>query len=420
MPTPEPRKSAFLRLIGRNPWVSGLPVEVAILSAVAFCVALGFGIVAPAIPIFARTFGVSAFLASAVVSVFALVRFASAPLAGALLNRLGERTVLASGLVIVAVSSALAGLSRSYDQLLVLRGLGGLGSVMFTVSSLSLLLHSVEPDQRGRAAGAYQGGFLLGGIAGPAVGGIVISHSIRAPFFVYAGTLGMATAVTLLFVRPVPRSNEEAPDAPSAARGWRPLHRALGSSAYRAALSVNLANGFTALGLRNSLVPLFVIESLHRSPGFAGLAFFVTAVVQGLLLLPAGRLADERGRKPAMIIGSAAVAVGMLVLVLTSGRLLFVVSMVILGAGGAFLSSAPSAVVGDIVGKQRGGSVFALYQMTGDLGAIIGPLVAGYLVDSLGFGAAFTTGAVVAVFALIMALSMAETRRRSRQEAATD
>jgi MFS family permease len=407
--SPEPTTSPFLRAVQRNPWFAGLPIEVAILSAVAFCVALGFGIVAPAIPIFAKTFGVSAFQAGAVVAAFALVRFTCAPLAGLLLNRLGERVVLASGLMIVAASSAVAGLARSYDQLLVLRGVGGLGSVMFTVSALSLLLHSVGPDDRGRAAGAYQGGYLLGGIAGPAVGGLVIAHSIRTPFFVYAGTLGMATVVTLLFVR---RTNSEpAAKSDSATRGLGPLKAALANSGYRAALTVNLANGFTALGLRTSLVPLFVIEVLHRSRSFAGLAFFITAIVQGLLLLPAGRMADERGRKPALLIGSSVVTLGMLILVVTHGRLLFVVAMIVLGAGGAFLGSAPSAVVGDIVGKQRGGSVFALYQMTSDLGAIVGPLVAGFLVDRLGFGAAFTTGAIVAALALGVTFAMKETRR---------
>jgi len=113
----------------RNPFGS-LPPEVAVLSAVGFSVALGFGIVAPAIPLFAKAFDVSNFAAGAVISVFALMRFASAPVAGRLVNRVGERVVLATGIGIVGVSSLLAGLSGSYAQLLVLRGIGGCGSAM--------------------------------------------------------------------------------------------------------------------------------------------------------------------------------------------------------------------------------------------------------------------------------------------------
>src|SRR5579875_1364162 len=108
-----------------------LPRDVAVLSAVAFAVALGFGIVAPALPVFARDFGVGRAAAAAVISTFALLRIAFALPAGRLVNRLGERLVLATGIGIVAVSSLLAGMAQSYWQLVVLRGAGGVGSAMF-------------------------------------------------------------------------------------------------------------------------------------------------------------------------------------------------------------------------------------------------------------------------------------------------
>jgi MFS family permease len=155
------------RAVRRTPLLAGLPREVAVLTGVAFCVALGFGILIPVLPVFARTFDVSALQASAVISAFALVRFITSPLAGGMVDRLGERTVMSSGLLIVAVSSAAAGFSQTYLQLIVLRSVGGLGSSMFTVSAMALLLRVVDSDQRGRASGAFQGGFLLGGVAGP-------------------------------------------------------------------------------------------------------------------------------------------------------------------------------------------------------------------------------------------------------------
>jgi MFS family permease len=97
------------RRIRHNPWLRGLPNEVAVISLIAFFVAIGFGIVAPAIPVFARSFGVSALAASSVVSVFALMRFASAPISGLWVNRFGERIILTVGLLIVSLSSFFAG-----------------------------------------------------------------------------------------------------------------------------------------------------------------------------------------------------------------------------------------------------------------------------------------------------------------------
>jgi MFS transporter, DHA1 family, multidrug resistance protein len=144
---------------------------VGVLTAVAFAVAVGFGVVAPAIPVYAREFGVGRTAAGAVISAFAFMRLVSALGSGRLVNRIGERLVLAVGIGIVAVSSALAGLAQTYTQLIVLRGLGGIGSAMFTISAISLLLRVVDADQRGRANGLWQSGFLAGAIAGPAIGG---------------------------------------------------------------------------------------------------------------------------------------------------------------------------------------------------------------------------------------------------------
>jgi len=413
------------RAITRTPLLRGLPREVAVLSAIAFCVALGFGILAPALPVFAREFDVSVLQASAVISVFALVRFVTAPAAGGMVNRWGERGVLASGLAIVAVSSAAAGLSQSYVQLLVLRGAGGLGSSMFTVSAMALLLRVVPNEQRGRAASAYQGGFLFGGVTGPAVGGLVVAWSIRAPFFVYAATLAAATVVTLVYLTRARLRDREEQVSSGQADARQSLRAALSNGAYRAALTVNLVTGFVTFGMRSAIVPLFVVEGLQRGPSMSGVAFLLAAGVQAVLLLPAGRMADTVGRKRALSIGSIALLVGMVVLTLSDlaanaagstamiGLILFLVAMTVQGAAAAYLGSAPAAVVGDIMGGRKGGIVVATFQMVADVGAVLGPLIAGFLVDALDFDWAFGVGAALAAVSLVAVLLMPETLRRA-------
>ena len=389
--------------------LAGLPREVGVLASIAFCVALGFGIVAPAIPLFAKSFGVSTTAASAVISVFALMRFVSSPGAGWLVNRLGERSTLATGLGIVAVSSALAGLSNDFVHLLVLRGIGGIGSSMFTVSSLALLLRVVGPEQRGRAAGAYQGGFLLGGVAGPALGGLVTGISTRLPFFIYSATLVAALTVALVFLSRAHLREREQAEGTLSAPGVGML-AALGTSGYRAALAVNLGSGFAFFGLRSAIIPLFVVEALQRGPELTGIGLLVSAAVQAVLLLPAGRVADTRGRRPALLIGTSAATAAMALLAVTTSLPLFLASMAVFGAGAAFLGSAPSAVVGDVTGGARGGLVVATFSMVSDLGAILGPLAAGLIVDHTGsFSLAFAVGAAVGLLGLAMVAVMRET-----------
>jgi len=377
-----------------------------VLVAVAFSVAVGFGIVAPAIPVFARSFGVSRTAAGAVISAFAFMRLVSALGVGRLVDRFGERLILATGIAIVAGSSAVAGLARSYDQLLVLRGLGGLGSAMFSVSAVSLLLRVVRPDQRGRASGLFAGGFLLGGVTGPAFGGLVTSYSIRAPFFLYAGTLAVAGGIGLYALRNTPLAAKAGSGGEMQRTG---LLDALRKPAYRAAMAANFADAWAVLGVRSALIPLFVGDVLKVGIVWVGVGFVVVAGVNAAVLLPAGRLADTRGRRPVLMAGCLISAFGVLMLALLPSLPGYLAAMVVFGFGSGLLDVAPAAVVGDVV-TGRGGTVVAAYQMSGDAGQVVGPLVAGRLADSLSYGAAFGATAGVLGMAAVLAYAAPETR----------
>lgn len=370
-----------------------LPGEVRALVGVAFMVALGFGLVLPAIPLFARQFGVGKTAAGAVISAFALTRLIAAPFVGRIVNAVGERLILATGIGIVAVSSLLAGLAQDYWQLLLLRGAGGIGSIMFSVASASLLIRVTPSHQRGRAQGVWAGSFLLGSIAGPAVG-TVASFSLRLPFFLYAGTLVVAGTIGLLALRHSELSARQ--NQPAAIL---PLPKALGDRAYIAALVASFAGDFAVVGARVSIVPQFITDRLGLGPGWVYAAFLVVSVVSGALLLPFGHVADSRGRRPIILGGLALGAVGFVLLPLWAAIGGLLVATVLLGVAGAADSVAPGAVLGDVVGG-RGGTVVALFQMAGDLGAVLGPVVAGALADSNGYAAAMVVSALVALLPL--------------------
>ncbi len=422
----------------------GLPREVAVLAAVAVAVAVGFGVVAPAIPEFARSFGVGKFWAGAVISAFALMRFVSALGGGRLVDTFGERIILATGIGIVAVSTGLAGLSQSYTQLLILRGLGGVGSAMFTVSAIALLFRVVDDANRGRASGLFQAGFLLGGLLGPLAGGFLTDYSLRLPFYVYAVSLIAAGSIGFVFLQSArPRQDdlpavEDAPatiaprddalgaeavldlvavDAdgpaaevaePSGAAGSTSLREAWAHPAYRSAILVNFANGWAFFGVRVSMIPLFVTEEMGERAIWIGFGFLSASVAQTGFLLSAGRFVDRQGRRPAMISGSAIAAAAFLALAVNESRPVFLLAMAATGVGAAFVGTAPGAVVGDIM-HGRGGRVVAVFQMASDGGAILGPLAAGWLADQASFGAAFVVAAVVLAVATLASIRMPET-----------
>jgi MFS transporter, DHA1 family, multidrug resistance protein len=384
-----------------------LPREVRVLVVVAFCVALGFGIVSPALPVFARDFGVGRAAAGAVISAFAVMRIGFALPAGKLVDRLGERLVLAIGIGIVAVSSALAGLAGSYWQLVVLRGVGGVGSAMFSIAAMSLLVRMVPSATRGRAVGLWQGGFLLGGITGPALGGVVTGISIRLPFFLYAGTLAMAGTVALVALRSTPLADRDDPATSSRTT----LGTALRDPAYRAALVANFADSWGAIGIRSALIPLFVADVLHRSFEWTGIGFLIVSAVNAATLWPAGQYADRVGRRPLLIAGTAIGGVGIGVLAIWPTLAGYLLGLALLGLGSGMLDVAPAAVVGDVV-DGRGGPVFAAYSMSADLGTVIGPVAAGRIADA-SYPAAFLTTSAILFVATAFSVASPETRGRT-------
>ena len=380
----------------------------AILSAVSFCVALGFGIVAPVIPAFARQFGVSVAAAASVISVFALMRVIGALPAGRLVDRFGEAGVMAAGIAVVAVSSILAGFSQSFVELMVLRGGGGVGSAMFSISAQALLLGTVPSGQRGRASGLFSGGFLLGGISGPAVGGLVAAWSLRAPFFIYGLLLVIPAVLAAVVLRRAPSRRPEAASRPPA-RLLATLGVAVRSRTWRAAASANLADGFAALGVRGALVPLFVREVLHRSALWTGIGFLLFAMLNGAALIPGGRVADSLGRRPVVVAGCLISALGMVMLALLPGLAAFLAALAVAGFGSGLLDVAPAAMIGDIIDR-GGGTLVASYQMAGDVGSVTGPVAGGLLVDSASYGAAFGLAAAVLGVAALLGLISPETQ----------
>ena len=388
-----------------NPFAE-FPREVGVLVFASFFVAVGFGIIAPTIPLFAKSFGVNNAQVGSIISAFAFARFASGLIAGKLVDKFGERLVYTVGIAFVALSSFAAALAQSYEQLLIFRSAGGLGSSMFSVAAGSIILRAVKDDQRARAQSLYNSSFLVGMMAGPVIGGFLTTISLRAPLLVYAALLVVASAAggfllrnSVLAARPTEKSSAVKTS----------MRDALAMKPYVIALIISFTTAWVIFGMSRSVLPLFMVEDMKSSAGFIGIGFTISAVVQGIFLLRAGRMSDERGRKFSAISGLTLLGISVVLLVLTFHPWIFLLSMFIGAFGSAFLSTTPSAIVGDVL-KGKGGQVIALYQMSGDAGAMVAPVILGFIADHYGFRATFALSAIIVAVVIVVATKLPETR----------
>jgi MFS family permease len=101
-----------------------------------------------------------------------------------------------------------------------------------------------------------------------------------------------------------------------------------------------------------------------------------------------------------MIGGGLAAGVTMMAVPFAPNIWVLIAVLCAYGVASAFLGTAPAAAVGDATGGVRSGSAVAAFSMCADLGAIVGPLVAGLLADAVSYPAAFAVGALAAVLAV--------------------
>ncbi|MEZ0350937.1 MFS transporter [Mycobacterium sp. pR1184] len=369
-------------------------------------IALGYGVVSPALPTFARTFGVSIKAVTFLVTAFSLARLCFAPVSGLLAQRLGERRIYIGGLLIVALSTAACAFSQTYWQLLLFRVLSGVGSTMFYVSALGLMIHISPADARGRIAGLFTTSFMIGAVGGPAVGGLAAGWGLTAPFVVYGVAL-LGVAVVLFYSL----RNSELAAPPPPTRSTVTMREALRVRAYRSALLSNFATGWSAFGLRVALVPLFVSDVMHRSVGVIGAVLAAFAGGNALAVVPSGYLSDRMGRRMLLIVGLAASGAATVWLGFVSSLPMFLVVAGVSGATTGIFMSPLQAAVADILGSEaRAGLPVAAIQMVTDLGAIVGSMAVGWVAERLNFGWGFTISGIVLLIAAVGWVVAPETR----------
>lgn len=384
-----------------------IPRGIWVLLSANVVIALGYGLIAPALPAFARSFDVGITAASAVVSAFAVMRLIFAPGAGRLISVVGERRIYLLGLLIVAMSTLACAFAQSYWQLLVFRGLGGIGSTMFTVSAMGLLIRMAPGDIRGRVSGYFSAGFLIGNITGPLIGSALVGFGLRMPFVVYAIALIVASAVVATQLRAdgaAPGSGTpDGGEAVALATAWR--HRA-----YRAVIVSNFANGWASFGVRVAVVPLFVVDGLGEDAALAGVVLAAYAAGNVVAIMTAGRLSDSHGRRSVILPGLAVVSAATAAMGFTSSILLTVVASAVAGIGSGLFVPTQQATLADVLGNRvRGGSALAAFSMASDLGAVSGPIVVGFIASTAGFTTAFVVTGAVTTVALLMWLFAPET-----------
>ncbi len=380
----------------------------------ALILALGTGIALPAIPILAKSYGVSFGVASGVVTAFLIGNLAGTIPAGWLIDRFGRRPVMIAGPLLTAAMAFLVAVADSFPELVVLRFFNGVAAQMWLMARLAAISHGAAAGQRGRQVSWMFGMDSTGKLAGPLLGGfIATAWSPSAPFVAY-GILALVTLVpTLMYAK----------NTPPRGRGARAkAHAALPSLTLRQIVmprlvyfGVALFAGLTRGPLYADLLHLYGAFVYHLGPQEIGYLATGAAVLSLPIGFVAGWLMDRFGRKHTMVPGFSGVAIAMVALAVSAFlelSLAWYVSLFFLTVALQSLTGGSIQTVGaDVAPPEARGTFLGLWRFVGQGGATVSPIVFALLADHLNYGSSFLfTAASAAAVAFLLIRYVPETR----------
>lgn len=414
------RTRGLNRLVG---W-SQHPTILLAMMGQSFINMLGTGIVSPVLPLYARSFGVSAAAVGMLISAFGIARIPINVPAGAFAENRGRKPLLVVAPLIMSVAALFTGLAGQFGQMVALRLVQGVGSAIQMTAAMIVMADISTPADRGRTMSLYQGALLLGTSVGPMIGGFIGEHlGFRTPFFVYSA-LTLCSAAWAYFAVAETRGMAHAAQgaAPGHARSsahggisWRNAVRLLGNRNFALVSLCTLMVFFTRTGSQNTVLSLFGQDRLGLGPAKVGYGFTLIALLNFLTINVSGVLCDRLGRKVAIVPSGILAALALVTFTLGHTYWHFLGSCALLGIGLGVGGPAPAAYVSDLDLPGGRGLTMGVYRTVGDLGMSVAPVLLGWLSDRVGYDAALLTNAVLFLLvATAFGLFATETRPRAR------
>ncbi len=345
-----------------------------------FTVMMGFGVVIPAMPYYARTLHGDAVFIGAMMASYSLAQFVIAPVWGRLSDRYGRKPFLIMGLLGFAVSFLWFGLANSLGGLMAARTLGGLLSAAALPAAFATVSDVTTEENRAKGMGVVGAAMGLGMVFGPAIGGWLGHYGLSTPFFAASGIAVLAALLTAVMLpESLPRTeNATLPERKSFAQNLK----ATPASAW-GFLAVTFLSTFAFAGFE-TVFALFVQDRLVLDPlssartvgMLLAVMGLVSALVQGGLV---GRLIKQTGERIVLALGMGLMALTMISVSATSASAFaFACILAIMGIAHGVLRPAISSGLSKGAGSGQGAAM-GMMSSFDSLARVLGPLLAGVL-----------------------------------------
>jgi MFS family permease len=376
-----------------------------------FIALLGIGIIIPVMPVFATELGANGLALGMIIAAFSVSRGLLQPVVGNLSDRWGRKGFLVTGLFVYGLVGLLIPQAGSIINLLLIRSFQGVGSAMIVPIGMAYMSVLAPPGQEGRYQSYLNIAIFCGIGCGPVIGGIVSDLlGFESVFYVMAA-LSFGAFILVLKNMPAQQAQVKA----SATGLLKSLQMMMQSRLTRGILLARLVT-MVIMVPSMAFLPLLMTQTIGASGLQIGFVIACRTLVNAVLQVPAGKVADKYNKLFLLITGCICLSGVIMLIPFMKTFVMFLIIYCLLGLGEAIIWPVLGAYA-SIEGRKRygHGTMMGVFSLAMSGGIMAGAILAGFSMDVWGIEFAyFVTAATVLIGTSVAALLIRSGEREGK------
>jgi MFS family permease len=378
------------------------------LIAVIFINMLGFGIIVPLLPFFAKSMNAAPWQISLIFSAYAMGGFFGEPFWGRLSDRYGRKPLLISTISGNCLCYLALAFAPNVATAFIIRFLGGLMSGNGAVIQ-GYIADVTPPERRARMMSRQGAAWNVGMIVGPAVGGM-FAHTdmgpagFRIPLFIASGLSALAVTAIIFVIRESKVRDQSISHRPSR---WSAIGEAFRDPVIGRLMLLTFLVGFAFTGIESTF-GLWGNARFGWGPRQISVCFAAVGVVAAFTqFFVTGPLSERYGEGPMLAIGMGLTVLGSALQPFSAGLTTTTALMCLTAVGQSVAWPNVGALISRTADPHRQGQILGLNNAAGAFARFVGPFTAGVTFASVSINAPFFQGALIVAPAILLALSAA-------------
>ncbi len=380
------------------------------IALVVFIDLLGFGIVIPILPYYAKQFGSSAWTLGLLMASYSFFQFLCAPLWGRLSDHIGRKPVLMASIFGGALSLLLMGFAHSITWLFVGRIFAGLCAANIS-TAYAYVADITDEKDRTKGMGIIGAGFGMGFIFGPAIGGWLSKYGYPTPFF-FGAALSALNLILAAWILKEPKMAAIERSANRSKRfDWGATAKVLSNPKRQLGVSLFFLLTFAVTQMEVSFayyMNRYFGYSAHEAGMLLAVMGIIMILIQGGLI---GRLSKKFGENALIMTGFFLCSGALAIFASTHSLQLNIAMLMMLSVGHGILHPSLSSFTSKASSAADHGATMGVFQSAGSLARVVGPPCAGWLFDRVNPSAPFMFGAMVLALGLSKTLFTAALKK---------